>query len=303
MHDNNLVGKVINGNRIERFVGKDKFGAKLWECLCQCGNLFISTTYKITSGRKRSCGCLIGSPKDLTGKRFGNQTVIGLSDIRINKSKKLWKCLCDCGKYCYRNTNQLTSGKLTSCGCERLGPKDNLVGKVFGRLTVISFQGKNRLGEYSWLCRCSCGKECSYTTERLLYKKGVRSCGCYRLDYINRLKLPEGESCFNAVYREYKRRSIKAWGKFELSKEDFKILNGKKCHYCGSEPSSKKFSKSKKYNYVYNGIDRVDNNIGYTISNSVPCCATCNLMKKDMTKNDFISHINKIHVHMCTTGE
>lgn len=42
------------------------------------------------------------------------------------------------------------------------------------------------------------------------------------------------------------------------------------------------------------GIDRVDNSVGYTIENCVPCCTSCNFMKGKMTKDDFIEKVSQI---------
>ena len=36
-----------------------------------------------------------------------------------------------------------------------------------------------------------------------------------------------------------------------------------------------------------NGIDRVDNSVGYTAGNVVPCCSTHNMMKGKMSVNEF----------------
>lgn len=39
--------------------------------------------------------------------------------------------------------------------------------------------------------------------------------------------------------------------------------------------------------YVYNGLDRVNNLLGYELTNVVPCCNICNRAKKDMTYEQF----------------
>jgi hypothetical protein len=49
--------------------------------------------------------------------------------------------------------------------------------------------------------------------------------------------------------------------------------------------------------FVCQGVDRVDNTKGYTLANSVPCCKVCNRMKMAMTKDDFLTHIRKVHSH------
>ena len=54
------------------------------------------------------------------------------------------------------------------------------------------------------------------------------------------------------------------------------------CVYCNARP------------HPLNGIDRVDNEQGYTPRNSVPCCSICNRMKHAMTKEVFLAHVEKI---------
>jgi hypothetical protein len=57
---------------------------------------------------------------------------------------------------------------------------ENLIGKRFGYLTVISLNSKDKRGS-SWLCRCDCGNEIILGTTRLIgteKRKPNRSCGC-----------------------------------------------------------------------------------------------------------------------------
>ena len=77
--------------------------------------------------------------------------------------------------------------------------------------------------------------------------------------------------------------------------DDFLKLVVTECYYCGDEPSH--ISNFKKLNgqFVYHGIDRVDNNIGYTLENSVSSCWPCNRAKSTMTTSEFLIMIKKIH--------
>jgi len=47
--------------------------------------------------------------------------------------------------------------------------------------------------------------------------------------------------------------------------------------------------------YKYNGIDRKINSRGYTPDNSLPCCRTCNFMKKDMDYQTFVDWIGRAY--------
>ena len=67
------------------------------------------------------------------------------------------------------------------------------------------------------------------------------------------------------------------------------------CYYCGKEPDQ--IRKNNDYShgiYVYNGIDRLDNNRGYTTDNTVSCCGLCNKMKLTLTEEQFYKHLLKI---------
>lgn len=53
---------------------------------------------------------------DFKGKRFGRLTA--LTPAYSNKQGNvMWNCLCDCGKECIVNSQNLKSGHTKSCGC------------------------------------------------------------------------------------------------------------------------------------------------------------------------------------------
>lgn len=56
---------------------------------------------------------------DLTGKRFGKLTVIG---VEKSGEHKYWKCVCDCGEIKIASTSYLLNGTTKSCGHERRNP-------------------------------------------------------------------------------------------------------------------------------------------------------------------------------------
>jgi len=73
---------------------------------------------------------------------------------------------------------------------------------------------------------------------------------------------------------------------FNLSKEEFIFLIGGNCYYCGTKPET---SISGRHEIIKNGIDRLDNGLGYTRSNVVSCCQVCNYAKNNMTVEEFRS--------------
>lgn len=61
----------------------------------------------------------MGNYIDLTGKRFGNLTVLRKTYKAIKNGKRYvcWECQCDCGNITTVYTNALKSGNTLSCGC------------------------------------------------------------------------------------------------------------------------------------------------------------------------------------------
>lgn len=62
----------------------------------------------------------------------------------------------------------------------------DLIGKQFGRLTVVGNTGKTKKpGGQIWECRCSCGNVV-YKTTANLKNDNCKSCGCLRKEIMSR---------------------------------------------------------------------------------------------------------------------
>lgn len=46
--------------------------------------------------------------------------------------------------------------------------------------------------------------------------------------------------------------------------------------------------------YVYNGVDRLDNAVGYLPGNCVPCCKFCNLAKAGGSYEEFVAYLDRV---------
>ena len=90
----------------------------VWRCKCECGNVVDVQGYRLTQGNRRSCGCNWHTTKaeDLTGKRFGQLTVIRRAENQ-NGAHASWVCKCICGNECTVTSDHLKSGNTVSCGC------------------------------------------------------------------------------------------------------------------------------------------------------------------------------------------
>ena len=66
------------------------------------------------------------------------------------------------------------------------------------------------------------------------------------------------------------------------------------CVYCGIEPRQIYKKKNTNGSFVYNGIDRINNNKVYTIKNCVPACKFCNYAKKRGTQKEFLNWVDRL---------
>lgn len=130
----------------------------------------------------------MGKLIDLTGQQFGRLTVISRAEKPKNatSTSAFWLCRCECGNEKIISGNVLRQGKAKSCGCLNLEQRDtsSLVGKKFGRLTVLKRaprpEGVKGNDAY-WLCQCDCGNTTIVMGKSLKNGK-TKSCGCYRHD-------------------------------------------------------------------------------------------------------------------------
>lgn len=99
-----------------------------------------------------------------------------------------------------------------------------------------------------------------------------------RLEYHNKIKLIGNSN----NYSNYKSCSKERKKEFNLTKEQFNKIVKQNCYLCGGN-NSKGI-----------GIDRFNNDIGYTLDNCKPCCSYCNFMKKNIDYNDFLIQVKNI---------
>lgn len=179
-------------------------------------------------------------------------------------------------------------------------PFRELAGQTFNRLTAISKVGSDGSSRTMWECLCLCGNKTTIRQDQLTSKtRPTKSCGCLNKEILRKpKKKTEGQSVYKFYFGCYKTSARKRGLEFSLSFENFKYLTGLSCNYCNEEPQEKiKNYRSVKGQIKFNGIDRVNNDLGYSLENCVPCCKDCNRAKQCMSEEDFINLIQKIYFH------
>jgi hypothetical protein len=104
-----LIGQVFGELEVIDFAfirGRNYY----WLCRCSCGVEKPIRASQLKNGGSKTCGHV----KDLVGQHFGKLTVISFS--HMNRIQH-WNCMCDCGKECIVNINNLKNGTTKSCGC------------------------------------------------------------------------------------------------------------------------------------------------------------------------------------------
>ncbi len=113
---------------------------------------------------------------------------------------------------------------------------------------------------------------------------------------VKKTKFGEAKAGLTKIWWGYRGSARRRGLAFELTKEEFARMTKENCWYCGAQPSqvARDGSAQTKSIYLYNGIDRVDNKVGYILGNCVPCCSMCNRMKSVYHCEDFIAQIRRI---------
>lgn len=172
------------------------------------------------------------------------------------------------------------------------------IGDRFGSMTVVSLkQIKNKgLGV---VLVCDCGTTvgpkmmCNLVGSRK--QQSCRDCKMTRLYEMNRTK--DDSVTKTKTFYGYVHGAKSRGYSWELTKEQFFDMVIKPCTFCGTQatsvfrsPAAQPWASA----FNYTGLDRIDNNFGYTVSNVQPCCKVCNRAKSNLSLDDFLQWIERI---------
>ncbi len=222
---------------------------------------------------------------DLTNKQFGHLVALRRDEFIPRR----WICKCDCGKECCVEGRKLNSGVRNSCGCRGF---ENIIGKRFGYLKVIRLKEKRNQKTF-FECLCDCGKVTVAGRCKLL-DSHTRSCGCLYTQTQESKRRAFGASASRKTVNQYERNAKTRGLVFDLTEEEAVDLLKKDCWYCGSPPQRKVRLKTGYGYFLCNGIDRLNNEIGYTKNNVVSACKKCNLKKQAESVDGFLDWVGQI---------
>ena len=88
-------------------------------------------------------------------------------------------------------------------------------------------------------------------------------------------------------YQDIKRGAIRRNIPFELTEDFVGTMTDEPCFYCEQQTTD----------ILRNGIDRLDNTVGYNEDNCVSCCRTCNTMKRCLDASTFVERCSQVSLH------
>lgn len=295
----NAIHIPVNAEIGNWVVVKDEGGDKVL-CKCKCGQiekwLYRSKIEKSKCNCARTLVLVARTVKPIfKGEKFGRLVV-------LEYFGETCKCVCiehEHPREVVVNSTHLRTGHTISCGCYQAematinATVSVMPGTVYGKLTVLDQHGN--------ACRCRC--DCSAGVSREVFVKTKRlraghtkSCGCLRFDICKRMSqgkfLGSGVSGQRYKFMLIQNNAIERGLEFNLTRDEVRSITTANCHYCGSP--SVKLSHFGKGGCAYNGIDRMDNEAGYVVTNVVSACRMCNRAKSDSSYADFISWVLKI---------
>lgn len=135
----------------------------------------------------------------------------------------------------------------------------DLKGKRFGRLVVLSEEGRDKWGSIRWLCQCDCGKTV-ITTSANLKKGNTTSCGCAHRDAITKHGMSSTK--FYSVYQSMCARCDNPKDKA------YPLYGGRGIHYCVKWSRFDGFYEDMFPDYEEGlTLDRIDPNGNYCFEN------------------------------------
>ena len=174
----------------------------------------------------------------------------------------------------------------------------NLIGQVFGKLTVVQPMESSRDGSKLWQCVCECGGLYQATTRHLnRANNNVRSCGCAQ--FKKGSEHPQwggaGEISGNWWSSHVKHSANSPARKtidLSLTKEEawsLFLAQNRQCAFTGIELI---FDNKSHTNTA--SLDRIDNTVGYLLGNVRWVHKTINMMKRTYSDCYFIEWCQRV---------
>ena len=175
----------------------------------------------------------------------------------------------------------------------------DIEGKTFNNIKVLKYSHKEGYRKMFEVLCLRCNTTSFMRMDRFTGKHKLECCSNCRQEHAIQKSKERAttDTVINTLMYSYKCNADSRNLPFKLTREEFKKIIEQNCYYCNSVPIVSKTSisinKTDKL-FKHNGIDKIDNTKGYIKNNIVPCCSICNVMKNNLSIEEFKTHILKI---------
>lgn len=182
-------------------------------------------------------------------------------------------------------------------------PAHDITNHKFGRLTALELVENKRVTRAGkkpayyryWRCLCDCGNAVTIRQSHLCDSRS-QSCGCIMLELKKASRKSSIDLVKSQLHTRYRVSSRLRSKEFSLTKDDIWTISQQDCFWCGRQPCMIIRPQHRDAEaFTYNGIDRYDSEIGYTLENCVPCCDQCNIAKCNYTPEEFRDWIDRVY--------
>lgn len=196
------------------------------------------------------------------GDKFGKLTI--LEEASQRGGRRYFLCECSCDKKTKKEIRlyNLTSGHTISCGCylkDRPRKRRNVIGKIYGRITILSEIKTNPKEQRRFIGKCSCDGNINEYGFDSLRSGQTTSCGCYWRERVKEKDFYQ--------FDDYKIKYPSFCKIEEIRDKGKKIGIEVKCKYCNEwfKPTSRQ---------IGNRIKAIEKPMG-AIENNFYCSDKC----------------------------
>lgn len=311
----NRYGRLVV---LERLTNGDGHDGGLWRCACDCGTEKSVKGMQLAAGSTTSCGCYrleVQRRRQVARRKYG-ETTVNDEYSRHRKSGRsrgfgflsrdewthiVFQPCAYCGQ---KDARSYINSALKRAQCAHMSEEER-------NLYTVSMNGVDRILQdqgYEISNCVSCCSRCNWMKWKLSRADFLHKVGAIYRNLTGRTELALAEvvslnrwqkQTLSAAHSNYKGRCRRDCN-CELTVDQWTTLSFSPCHYCGDFDERRTIEgrfqreasfKSEMSRLRMNGIDQVDPTAGYTLSNSVSCCCSCNMMKGSLSIQEFIGAV------------
>jgi len=238
----------------------------------------------------------------MLGRKIGAWEVVEAAEVR--RGLQFWKCRCRCGYERQFSTSYLNTGLPSRCpecrkslrGTSEAELVGRLVGKTFGKYTVIELAGRNKYGTRQWRCRCTCGQERLLGTSALSGNgkwKASQCPACLRLEMeIHSRTLEVPPRFWQRFLGQAARRGVRV----SVSQEEALALFRQQAGRCAlsGEPLHFTQLRTNFSRYTTASLDRIDSGKPYETGNIQWVHKKVNMMKGSLGQQEFLGWCSRV---------